>query len=128
MTTIAFRLQSLLPTPNRWMRMHWAERGRYCRNLAWEVCASIIGPVPSDPIPAVRVTVVRHGLREPDADALAGCAKPILDVLQPASKRHPYGLGLIAGDDRAHCELVARFVKVRHRTDQCTTVVLEPIP
>lgn len=34
----------------------------------------------------------------PDIDAVA--IKPLLDVLQPRSNRHPYGLGIILDDSR----------------------------
>lgn len=127
MNPIAFRLDTLLPTPNRLMRMHYRVRAKLLRDLAWQVRGSILGALPAQPIARARVTVVRHGLQAPDADALAGCAKLLLDLLQPVSKRHPCGLGIIANDSADVLTLDARFVRVKHRTDQHTSVVVEAV-
>jgi hypothetical protein len=49
---------------------------------------------------------------------MVGGAKALLDVLQPPSKRHPYGLGVIAGDDPAHLTVEYRSVQASRRRDQ----------
>lgn len=123
--SIAFRLDTLLPTPNRLMRMHYRERGRLLQDLAWQVRASILGPLPAKPLARAKITVTRHALQAPDVDALAGCTKLLLDLLQPPSKRHPCGLGVIANDTADALFLDTRFVRVRHRGDQHTQVVVE---
>lgn len=102
-----------LPTPNQLLRMHWATRSRLNRTVASEVWAAMAQArirKPDAPLPYAIVVVERHSSTEPDPDALRGCAKPLLDAIQPASKRHPYGLGLIANDDARSIALTVLHV------------------
>jgi hypothetical protein len=122
---ITFRLAAPLPTLNRWERMHWRERHIFKRFLATEVMALTAGMRPAEPWQHVAVLVFRHSIGTPDGDNTI--AKALLDVLQPPSKRHPYGLGIIAGDDPAHCRCSVKGIKVRFRPDQCTRVVIREL-
>lgn len=56
------------------------------------------------PLPRARVKITRFSSQEPDADAI-GFVKPILDAMQPVSKRHPYGVGFITNDTRDTLDL-----------------------
>jgi hypothetical protein len=109
------------------MRTHFAARKRYIATLAWEVRAAILGPLPAAPLARSRVTIWRHSIQPLDADALAGSVKHLLDLLQPMSKRHPYGLGLIADDRADCCALSVHWVKARSRTEQRMVVQIEPM-
>lgn len=125
MRTIHFTLPMLLPTLNRWERMHWRERSLFKRRLAAEINVAIVGQKPTSPIAVVDVRVFRHSVGDPDADN--SIVKALLDVLQPSSKRHPYGLGVISGDDPASCRSALVSVRERHRTDQKTVVVIREL-
>ena len=119
MDPIVIRLAAPLPLLNVWERMHFTARSKFKTALAWEVLAEI-GRKPATPIEVADITVWRHSIRAPDGDNLI--AKALLDVLQPASKRHPYGLGIIAGDDPAHLVLAVHHVQAATRTEQCTRI------
>jgi hypothetical protein len=88
------------PTMNEWQRMHWARRGRIGRAMATEIWVALGGKLPAKPLKRCRIRVERISTREPDPDSLVAGLKPLLDALQPRSKRHPYGLGIIADDTR----------------------------
>ena len=124
MTEYTFRLAAPLPLLNAWERTHYRAKARHKVALAWEVLAAV-GTKPAKPIDRAEVLIWRHSVREPDQDGLI--AKGILDVLQPASKRHPYGLGIIAGDDPAHLVCRIQHVTAKRRADQCTRVVIREI-
>jgi hypothetical protein len=109
---------------NVWERMHFRAKARFKTALAWEILAGI-GRKPAAPIERAQVTVWRHSIREPDNDGLI--VKHLLDSLQPASKRHPYGIGVIAGDDPAHVECKIHHVNAKRRSDQGTVVVVSEI-
>lgn len=94
-----------LPLMNEWQRWHFRKRAKFMKNLAWEVryllqqtdiklCDARF------PLKRCRIRVVRFKQFGPEPDADAVLVKPLLDILQPTSKRHPYGLGLIADDTR----------------------------
>ena len=55
------------------------------------------------------------GDRAVDPDGLPTCAKHILDVLQPRSKKHPDGLGVIA-EDTADCIIGGAVIDQRRTT------------
>ncbi len=122
---IVFRLIAPLPLLNVWERLHWRTRGAFKKALAVEIFAELAGRIPSRPIQRAEVTIWRHSIRTADEDNLL--AKSLLDVLQPSSKRHPYGIGVIAGDDPAH--VVTRFfqVKEKKREGQCTRVSIRDL-
>ena len=98
--------------------MHWRARKAYKVALRAEVL-QLITP-PAAPIEHAVITIWRHSVRAPDADNLI--AKSLLDVLQPQSKRHPYGIGMIAGDDPAHLTYRIEHVQERHLPAQHTLV------
>lgn len=93
------------PTLNEWQRMHWGQRKRIGKEIATHIhLACVLRGVrrPHRPIARCRIEIERESTREPDFDGMVGGLKPLLDALQPASKRHPYGLGFIA-DDGPRC-------------------------
>ena len=63
-------------------------------------CPSLVNAMLS----GATVTITRLSSVEPDPDAVQ-FVKPILDALQPASKRHPYGIGVIVDDSAKHITL-----------------------
>lgn len=95
-----FEIPFLTALPNTWSRMHWASRGRQTKAVAQLVFAMYPRFVGLR-LAKARITVVRYSSSEPDPDA-KGFVKPILDALQVASKRHPYGTGTIV-DDNSDC-------------------------
>lgn len=88
------------PTLGVWQRMHWGRRRQIGRDIAWALLAAY--PHRGDPIRKCRIRIERTSTQEPDKDGLYGGVKPLLDALQPASKRHPYGIGLIYEDNAKH--------------------------
>lgn len=117
--TLPFRT----PTLNQLLRMHWRVRVKMLMKIAWEI--KIAATPPPAPIVMAKVTIHRYTSGTPDPDGLGSVAKGILDVLQPCSKRHPLGLGFIAGDDPAHLELVVLTVK---SAAKATRVIIEELP
>lgn len=109
-----------LPTPNTLMRMHWSRRRRLQRRVCELVWCAMreAGIRPRAPLGCCRVQITRYSRRRCDVDALHGTGKLLLDVLQPASRRHPEGLGVIA-DDSPDCIVEYRVEHARggHRTD-----------
>lgn len=85
---------------NEWQRMHWTKRRHYSNQLALEIAAAIPWKDrPKIPWAAWSILIERESTKQPDPSAIMSGAKPILDVLQPRSKRHPAGLGIVANDD-----------------------------
>ena len=80
--------------------LHWSVKRQLRITLSWMVRAAHAPP--KEPWEKARVTVVRHSSKKPDYGNLVESAKPLLDVLQPNSKRHPQGLGYIVDDDPEH--------------------------
>ena len=105
---IEFYLPTPLPSLNVRQRKHWAQLRREQERLGWEVLAAIGGSryLPRPPYGRARVEIVRRSIRLLDTDNSWASAKPLVDVLCIASKRHPRALGIITDDDPAHCELV----------------------
>lgn len=101
-----------LPTLNTLLRMHWSKRRRMQQEVAWECMRAmrLSGIRIDSPIEHCDIVIVRHSRREPDPDGMPGTAKLLLDALQPRSKTHPCGLGVIA-DDGPKC---IRRLEVRH--------------
>lgn len=125
MREITFSLAAPIPLLNKWERMHWGARGTLKKSMAREIWAALLGQLPSVPLEAATVQVWRHSVQAPDIDNLI--SKAVLDVLQPASKRHPYGLGIIAGDDQAHVHARIYHVQAVRRVEQCTRVVIREV-
>lgn len=95
--------------------------------MAWEIASLLTGSRPVRPIKFVRVQVFRHSVGEPDTDNLYASCKPLLDVLQPATDRRTYGLGVIENDKPSRCELRAHDVKAPRRNEQFTRVIITEI-
>lgn len=113
------------PTLNDWQRMHWARRRRIGHAIAWEIKAqSAQWAHAGRPLTRCHVQIWRESTQEPDHDGLIGGLKPLLDALQPASKRHPYGLGLIV-DDSPKCVLSLTASHVASKAARTRIVITE---
>ena len=121
---ITLDIQERTPTQNVWQNVHRMQRGRVKRQ--WALLVFAAGRPPRQPLRRCRITIERTSTQEPDRDNLYGGLKPLMDVLQPASRRHPYGLGFIS-DDGPKCviDLVAKHVSGRRRR---TVVTIEALP
>ena len=116
-----------LPTLNVLMRMHWAARRQFERKLGELVAAATFDlPTGAPPYEKARIAVTRHAVRDVDPDGLPAICKLLLDVLQPRSERHPRGLGIIAGDDAAHLDLIVNQQRCK-RAEARTAVLIERI-
>lgn len=91
--------------------MHWAKRSRLGRQVATEIWAALGGKLPERPMKKCRIRIERVSTKRPDFDGLIGSIKVICDALQPCSKRHPYGLGIIA-DDNHECIGIPEVIHV----------------
>jgi hypothetical protein len=83
--------------------------------------------IPATPFIRASIVVVRKSLGVPDPDNLAASVKPLRDVLQPLTGTRKYGLGIIINDS-AEClgtGVAISAVRVAHRAEQCTTVLIE---
>ena len=121
---VVIEIPMRMPTLNEWQRLHWAKRRRLGKLIASAINQSRLAP----PAPIARcvITVERTSTQEPDKDGLYGGLKPLLDALQPASKRHPYGLGFIEDDGhRCLVDLIARHVQGSAKR---TRITIEPRP
>ena len=131
---IQFRLAAPLQLPNRKSNLNWNAKGAMVKKareqLAWEIRAALAGQMPAQPFQFSSVQVFRHGIIEPDRDNLYASAKDLLDVLQPMRDVRPrrlFGLGIIADDKPSRCAFEIKHIKARHRTDQCTVVVIRQL-
>lgn len=118
---ILFKLSKPLLLPNRKKQMHWAKRSEVVHDLSDEVARAITN-APPGPLGFASIHIMRYSTQQPDQDNLDESRKFLLDVLQPRSKRHPYGLGIIAGDDPAHLKSEIQHVYVKTRAEQKTLV------
>lgn len=121
-----FRLKHPLLLPNRKKNLHWGTVSQLIHELSQEV-AQVIGQGPAEPLSKAHITVFRHGIQEPDKDNLTASLKWLLDVLQPRSKKHPYGLGIIAGDDPAHLTHEIFHIQCKTRAEQRTVVNIREV-
>ena len=113
---IRFSIPEALPGQNVLLRMHWAKRLRLRKRVAWMVKAALLEQgsgwqIGRAPIQKCRVTVTRHCRRRLDEDGLSSCSKHLLDVLQPYSKTHPDGLGVIVNDS-SDCIIEQRMMQM----------------
>lgn len=114
----------LVPTRSQWDRMHYRAKRRYMDQLAAEVAHQT--PAASGiPFRRAKVEIIRQSSKQPDRDNLWGSAKPVLDVLQVKSKRHPYGTYVIENDDADHIELDCRWEKTSPKHGK-TLVIVTP--
>ena len=123
---VQISLPFLLPTLNEQKRKY--RHFRVYNRLVREIAQSIryLNGIRTPPVPYeyAQVIVVRWTSGTfPDVDNLYGSCKPLLDVLQPCSTRHPWGLGLIRDDSPKHLILQARAAKSR-RAAHCTQVLI----
>jgi hypothetical protein len=118
---IVFRLSRPLLLPNRKKNLHWTDISRIIHDLSDEA-ARAISNAPAETIAFASVGVLRYGLKEPDDDNLRASLKMLLDILQPRSKRHPYGLGIIADDDPEHLTSEIHHIQVHSFAEQQTIV------
>lgn len=104
MSTIRITIAETLPTLNMLLRLHWSKRRRIQSRVSQLVWLDLQrqGIRLSAPIGRCRIRIRRYSRRSPDVDSLPSTGKLLLDVLQPASKTHPQGLGVIA-DDTPEC-------------------------
>jgi len=117
---IVFDVPARSPLQNTWQRMHWADRRKVCRQ--WAHMLFIAHPkAPRQPIARCVITIERFSTQKPDRDGRYGGVKPILDALQPMSRRHPYGLGFIA-DDNDDCitDLKVNHIQSREKRTRIT--------
>jgi hypothetical protein len=124
MSAIEIRIDDIPPSANVQRRMHWAAYAKLRRDWAWQIAATIAKRPFAEPLPFARITFTRHAPRSLDADNLAGAFKPALDVLRPATKSNPNGLGLIEDDDAAHVVVTYQQAKC-HKDKAHTTIVIE---
>ena len=132
MTSILqFRLHAPLQLPNRKPNLDWRIKAAMVRKarfqLAWEIRAALNGFLPPEPFAYASVQVFRHGIREPDIDNLFASAKDILDVMQPATEKRKFGLGIITDDKPSRCKFEIKHIQAKHRTDQGTLVVIRQL-
>lgn len=114
-------------TANQWQRMHWSKRRKFQQALAWEVRILLKGRIPAAPLRRARMTITRYSRGVPDHDGLVGGCKPLLDVLQPQSRRHKVGLGVIV-DDAPGC-LTVTYVSAKPARGEAprTEITIEPL-
>jgi hypothetical protein len=118
---IRFTIPYATPSLNATLRMHWSEKARTRKALAREIWAQV-REMPA--YPRAHVTITRYGSRELDRDNFVGGCKALIDVLKPAARANPSGLGIIAGDDPSR--LTVQYVAVKStRRDERTEVVVE---
>jgi len=104
LNTIRLTIAETLPTLNMLLRLHWSKRRRIQSRVSQLVWLEMQrqGLRPASPITRCRIRIRRYSRRSPDVDSLPSTGKLLLDVLQPASRAHPQGLGVIA-DDTPEC-------------------------
>jgi hypothetical protein len=122
---IRFELPFLLPTLNLLLRENRWDRAERRNQLAWSVLAAMGRQRPQTPLQRAHVRVERHTCQTLDRDNLAGSVKSLWDVLQPMSKRHPAGLGVILNDSPDCLTEDIQTVRVHRRTEQKTVVIIE---
>ncbi len=120
---IAVSIPLTVPPLNRFLRMHWSKRRKLQKEVSWLLQlglhgAGFHGIRKHLPLRRCDIDIVRFSRREPDPDGLPATAKPLLDALQPLSKTHPFGLGVIA-EDSSECirRLTVRHSKGANRTE-----------
>lgn len=129
MVQIVFNIPYALVLPNRRgiasTRFSGAGKIRREREqMAWEIAAELAGFRPAAPLKYARVQVFRHSTGVPDTDNLYASCKPLLDVLQPATDRRLYGLGVIQNDSPTRCELRAFDEPLRKGLKAFTRVII----
>jgi hypothetical protein len=119
--TLVFELP-LVPMRNAYDRMHFRAKRRLKDQLSALFCQQC--PLASGvPLPRCAIEIVRYSQVEPDPDNLHGFVKPILDAMQLASERHPYGASIIENDSSDYIELRVRWEKCPPRKGKVVVLV-----
>lgn len=126
MTSIDITIPMRTPTLNDWQRWHWAKRRSIGQQMAWLIVAALGRDRPERPLRRCKIHVERTSTREPDPDSIVAGCKPLLDALQPASKRHPYGIGVIADDNR-ECVTQLSVLHVAGKGERTRIVITEAV-
>lgn len=95
--------------------------------MAWEIAAALSGVRPAKPMKYSRVQIFRHSFGVPDRDNLYTACKGLLDVLQPATGKRLFGLGLIENDCPSRCEVRPFDIKSPRLYEQFTRVIITEI-
>lgn len=119
--TLTFELE-LTPMRNALDRMHHRAKRRLMDRIA-DALRAQIPPASGTPLHSAKVEIIRYSAKEPDRDGLYGSVKPILDAMQVASKRHPYGAFIIENDDNDHIDLHVRWEKASPRHGKVVILV-----
>ena len=122
---IRFELPFAIETLNPLMRRKNRRSHRSRDQLAWHVLHALGRQRPPAPLGRCHMRVERYSVGDPDPDNLI--TKNLLDILQPMSKRHPAGLGVISGDSKEWITREIIAVRVRRRAEQKTIVTIEEI-
>lgn len=101
MSTVRIEIPEPTILLNEWQRLHWRERRKHHKRLAWTLLQAI-GHWKRPPIQRCHVTIERYSAKLPDWDGLYGGFKPLLDCLVVESKRNPLGFGVIQDDSPKH--------------------------
>lgn len=119
--TLVFELE-LTPMRNALDRMHYRTKRRLHDRLAAAFRAQLPN-ASGTPFGSAKVEIIRYSSKQPDRDGLYGSAKPILDAMQVASKRHPYGAYVIENDDPDTIDLDVRWEKCSPRAGKVIVLV-----
>lgn len=97
---LCVELPWLTPMANGWARMHFTRRKTEMDRIGAAVARAIsITLLKQLPLQSAHVRITRCSAVAPDPGGLSSMEKPILDALQQASRRHPYGSGVIVEDN-----------------------------
>jgi Holliday junction resolvase RusA-like endonuclease len=121
---IVIDIPQRMPTGNVWLKVHYMARAKFKKSLA--ILVFTVCRPPRQPLTRCRVLIERYSTQKPDKDNLYGGMKPLLDVLQPVSKRHPQGLGFFVDDSEACIDLTVRHVKGTAKRTVVTIDEMEP--
>lgn len=126
---ITFHIPLLLALPNQTMGQHWSKNNRQKKRLRDALLPVLMPYFEHEPMLRASLTVTRHsiGTAQPDWDNLFASIKPLADLLLVKSKTHPHSFGLIAGDGPHQLFPSVNAVRVLHRAQERTEVVIERI-
>ncbi len=126
MREIFFTLSEPTILLNKLIRMHWTQRKRHGKELAWKVRDAV--KPPKTPLARCEVYIRRYSTSLPDWDGLYGGCKPLLDCFVVPTKRNPHGLGFIE-DDNPACIIKLDVIPIRtkHRADQRTEITIREV-
>ncbi len=106
--------------------LHWGAKTRLRQDLSWWFRAH--SKPPKEPWQKARIHITRHSSVKPDYGNLVESAKPLLDVLQPNSSRHPQGLGFIIDDSPDHLEEGHFWVQAKPSEGWTTVILMDLSP